>query len=57
MAVLAEKRAKEKLADITLLRSSMDYSLGNTSKEVMVLKRELEAAKGLVLIFLCRLLL
>ena len=55
LAVLAEKRAKEQLADISLLRSSVEYALGNAAKEVTVLKRELEAANGLVLIFLYRL--
>ena len=48
LAVLVEKRAKEQLADITLLRSSVEYALSNAAREVTVLKRELEAAKGLV---------
>ena len=46
--MLVEKRAKEQLADITLLRSSVEYALSNAAREVTVLKRELEAAKGLV---------
>ena len=54
LAVLAEKRAKEQLADITLLRSSVEYALGNAAREVTVLKRELAAAKGLIFVFLCR---
>ena len=54
LAVLAEKRAREQLADLTLLCSSVEYALGNAAKEVAVLKRELEAAKGLALIPLCR---
>ena len=55
LAVLAEKRAKEQLADITLLRSSVEYALGSTVREVTVLRRELAAAKGLILAFLYRL--
>ena len=57
MAVLAEKRAREQLADIAQLRSSVEYALDNAAKEVTVLRRELEAAKGRVLIFPYRLLL
>ena len=49
LAVLAEKRAKEQLADITLLRSSVEYALANAARENVVLKRELDAAKGPVL--------
>ena len=56
LAVLAEKRAKEQLADITLLCSSVKYALGNAAREVTVLRRELAAAKGLILAFFCRLL-
>ena len=50
LAVLAEKRAKEQLADITLLRSSVEYALANAAREVAMLKRELEAAKGSALV-------
>ena len=49
LAVLAEKRAKEQLADITLLRSSVEHALADAAKEISVLKREHDAAKGLVL--------
>ena len=49
LAVLMEKRAKEQLADVTLLRSSVEYALGNAAKEIAVLKRELDAAKCTVL--------
>ena len=52
LAVLAEKRAKEQLADITLLRSSVGYALADAAKEIAVLKRELDAAKGLISFFL-----
>ena len=48
LAVLAEKKAKEQLADITLLRSSVEYALADAAKEIAVLKRELDAAKGLI---------
>ena len=51
LAVLAEKRAKEQLADITLLRSSVEYALADAAKEIAVLKRELHAAKGLISFF------
>ena len=53
-AALVEQRAKEQLADIALLRSSVDYALSSVTKEVTTLKRELEAAKGLVLFLLSR---
>ena len=46
-SVLAEKRAKEQLSDITLLRLSVEYALADAAKEIAVLKRELDAAKGL----------
>ena len=49
LAVLAGKRAKEQLADITLLHSSVEYALADAAKAIAVLKRELDAAKGLVL--------
>ena len=48
LAVLMEKRAKDQLADATLLRSSVEYALGNAAKEIALLKRELDAAKGIV---------
>ena len=54
LAVLVEKRAKDQLADVSLLRSSVEYALGNAAKEIAVLKRELDAAKGTILFF-CRL--
>ena len=47
LAVLMEKRAKDQLADIALLRSSLEYALGNATKEIATLKRELDAAKGI----------
>ena len=53
LAVLVEKRAKDQLADIALLRSSLEYALGNATKEIATLKRELDAAKGIVW-FACR---
>ena len=46
LAVLVEKRAKDQLADTALLRSSVEYALGNAAKEIATLKRELDAAKG-----------
>ena len=46
LAVLVEKRAKDQLADVALLRSSVEYALGNAAKEIATLKRELDAAKG-----------
>ena len=46
LAVLVEKRAKDQQADIALLRSSVEYALGNAAKEIATLKRELDAAKG-----------
>ena len=48
LAALVEQRAKEQLADITLLRSSIDYALSDAARDVTMLKRKLEAAKGLV---------
>ena len=48
LAALVEQRAKEQLADVSLLRSSVEYALSHAAKEVTILKRELEAAKGLV---------
>ena len=54
LAVLAEKRVKEQLADISLLRSSVEYVLADAAREITTLKRELNAAKGLVSL-LCRL--
>ena len=46
LAVLVEKRAKEQLDDVTLLRSSVEYSLRDAAKDITTLKRELDAAKG-----------
>ena len=46
LAVLVEKRAKDQQADTALLRSSVEYALGNAAKEIAMLKRELDAAKG-----------
>ena len=46
LAALVEKRARDQLADVALLRSSVEYALGNAAKEVATLKRELDAAKG-----------
>ena len=54
LAVLMEKRAKDQLADAALLRSSVEYALGNAAKEITMLKRELDAAKGIER-FACRL--
>ena len=45
LAVLAEKRAKEQLADITLLGTSVEYALADAAKEIAVLKRELTLPK------------
>ena len=39
LAVLVEKRAKDQLADVALLRSSVEYALGNAAKGIAVLKR------------------
>ena len=44
--MLVEKRAKDQLADVALLRSSVEYALSNAAKEIAMLKRELDAAKG-----------
>ena len=46
LAGLMEKRAKDQRADAALLRSSVEYALGNAAKETAMLKRELDAAKG-----------
>ena len=46
LAELVERRAREQLADVALLRSSVEYALGNAAREVTTLKRELDAAKG-----------
>ena len=46
LAVLAEKRAREQLADVSLLRSSMEYALGDAARKIVTLKRELDAARG-----------
>ena len=46
LAALVEKRAKEQLADVLLLRSSVEYVLADAAREVATLKRELDAAKG-----------
>ena len=43
---MAEKRAREQLADVSLLRSSVEYALGDAAREIATLKRELDAAKG-----------
>ena len=51
LAVLVEKRAKDQLADVSLLRSSVEYALGNAAREIAALKRELDAAKGAILFF------
>ena len=48
LAALVEQRAKEQLADISLLRSSVEYALSHAAKELTILKWELEATKGLV---------
>ena len=50
LAVLAEKRAREQLTNISLLRFSVEYALADASREVATLKRELDAAQGLVLL-------
>ena len=39
LAVLAEKRAKEQLADISLLRSSVEYALADAAREVAKIGR------------------
>ena len=54
LAVLVEKRAKDQLADVAPLRSSVEYALGNAAKGIATLKRELGAAKGTAW-FSCRL--
>ena len=54
LAVLAEKRAREQLADVSLLHSSVEYGLADAAREVATLKWELDAAKGLIS-FPCRL--
>ena len=46
LAMLAERRAKEQLANISLLRSSVEYALADAAREVATLERELDAAKG-----------
>ena len=48
LAVLVEQKAQENLANIALLRSSIEYGFAEAAKETTLLKRELEAAKGLV---------
>ena len=46
LGVLVEKRARKQLQDVSLLRSSVEYSLQASKREVMTLKKELDAAKG-----------
>ena len=46
LAELVVKRAKDQLADATLLRSSVQYALSSAAKEIAALKRELDTAKG-----------
>ena len=46
LADLVEKRARDQLADVTLLRSSVQYALSSAAKEIATLKQELGAAKG-----------
>ena len=46
LAELMVKRAKDQLADATLLCSSVQYALSSATKEIATLKRELAAAKG-----------
>ena len=46
LVVLAEKRAREQLADVSLLRSSVEYALGDAAREIATLKRELDTARG-----------
>ena len=48
LAALVVQRAKEQLADVSLLQSSVEYALSQAAQEVAILKRELGAAKGLV---------
>ena len=48
LAALVVQRAKEQLADASLLKSSVEYALSHAAQEVAILKRELEDAKGLV---------
>ena len=45
LAALVEKRAREQLADVSLLCSSVEYALHDAAKEIVMLKRELDAAK------------
>ena len=46
LAALVEKRVREQLADVSLLRSSVEYALHDAAKEIVKLKRELDASKG-----------
>ena len=46
LAALVHERHQEQTADISLLRQTVEYALNSTSKEVTMLKKELEAAKG-----------
>ena len=46
LADLVEKWARDQLADVTLLRSSVQYALSSAAKEIATLKQELGAAKG-----------
>ena len=41
-----EQRARDQLADVTLLRLSVQYALSSAAKEIATLKQELGAAKG-----------
>ena len=46
LAALVEQKAKENLANITFLYSSIEYGFAEAAKETTLLRRELEAAKG-----------
>ena len=48
LAELAERVAQENLSNIALLRSSLEQGFAEAAKEATLLKRELEAARGLV---------
>ena len=48
LAALVVRRAKEQLTVASLLKPSVEYALSHAAQEVAILKRELEAAKGLV---------
>ena len=46
LIVLVERRAREQLNDVALLRTSVEYSVRDSTKKIWMLEKELHAVKG-----------